>query len=574
MAAMTARSGPPELRQALRQSRGAFAAVAIFSCVCNVLMLTGPLYMMQVYDRVLAARSAETLMALSLLACGLFAMMGLLDAVRGRIMLMLGARVQQALDTRVFRAALRRLSRDPDHLPARAASADLEAVQRLFASPAMLAMFDLPWTPFFAALIFVFHPALGALAVGGGAVLVALTLLNRRMAERPAAGASRLNAEAERMAQAMLADSEVVRALGMRGAVLARWQQARLAGLVRGVEGGAITGAFALLTRTLRLMLQSGMLGLGAWLVLQHEVGAGVMIATSILMGKALTPIETIIGHWGAVMRAREGWTRLGRFLAEEPPPVPRLSLPRPEARLEVRDLTVVPPGASAPVLRGIGFDLIPGEALGVIGDSGAGKTSLIRALVGTWPAQTGHVRLGGAALDQYDGDVLGRHLGYLPQRVTLLDGTVAENIARLDAPDSDQVVAAARRAAAHEMILALPQGYDTRISAIGTQLSGGQIQRIGLARALYGDPVLLLLDEPNASLDAAGTEALHSALRTLKARGGAALVITHRPAAIRDCERLMVLEGGIMRAIGPREAILRQMVRNHSDILHERGAA
>lgn len=537
-------------------------------------MLTGPLYMMQVYDRVLAGRSVETLVALSVLACGMFAAMGVLDAIRGRIMIRLGAAFQDGLDLRVFRASLNRLSRSPADAHALAGPRDLEAVQRAFASPAMLAVFDLPWTPVFAALIFLFHPALGALAVAGGVLLIGVTLLNRRMAADGLAEAGRVGADADRQSQLMMAESEAVRALGMTGAVFRRWHRMRHLALIHAAGAAGLTGGFASVTRTLRLFLQSAMLGLGAWLVLEQAVGAGVMIAASIVMGRALAPVEAIIGNWATLIRAREGWQRLSIFLTEEPMHPAALPLPRPVARLEVEAVTVLPPGGDRPVLRGVGFVVEPGQALGVIGPSGAGKSSLARAITGLWAPQAGHIRLGGAALHQYDPDMLGSYLGYLPQRVSLFDGTVAENIARLDEPDAAGVIAAARRAAAHDMILSLPQGYDTRVSALGSQLSGGQIQRIGLARALYADPVLLVLDEPNASLDNEGTEALRHALIEHKARGGSVVIVAHRPSAIQECDMLLVLEDGIRRAFGPRDAILRQMVRNHTEILRDTGAA
>ncbi|MCJ8140666.1 type I secretion system permease/ATPase [Falsirhodobacter halotolerans] len=560
--------GAQEVRSVAWASRGALMAVAVFSMVVNLLMLTGPLYMMQVYDRVLTARSEETLVALSLLAVALFAVMGWLDVLRVRIMARVGARFQDALDLRVFRAALRRSARAPDDVPARMSQSDLEAVQRCLASPIVPALFDLPWTPVFAGLIFLFHPALGVLALVSGAVLIAMTLLNRHLSHRPLTQAGRAGAEAEGMAHALRAEGETVRALGMTGAAFRRWSVARRQGLVHALSGAERTGAFSSATRTLRLMMQSAMLGLGAWLVLEQAVGAGVMIASSILLGRALAPVETVIGQWTLVVRAREGADRLATLLTEVPAEADPLPLPRPAAHLRVEGITLTPPGASQPTLRDLSFTLAPGQALGVIGASGAGKSSLARALVGLWAPQAGQVRLDGATLDQYAPDTLGGHVGYLPQRVALFDGTVAENIARLAEPEADAVIAAARAAAAHEMILRLPQGYDTRLSANGGRLSGGQIQRIGLARALYRDPVLLVLDEPNANLDAEGTEALNAAVRAAKARGCAVVVIAHRPAAIQDCDLLMVMEDGASRAFGPRADILRRMVRNHTEIV------
>lgn len=568
MARRNATDGAQELRSAAWASRGALVAVATFSMVVNLLMLTGPLYMMQVYDRVLTARSEETLVALSLLAIALFTVMGWLDVLRVRIMARVGARFQDALDLRVFRAALRRSARAPDDVPARMGQTDLEAVQRCLASPIVPALFDMPWTPVFAGLIFLFHPALGVLALASGAVLIGVTLLNRHLSQRPLAEAGRAGAEADGMAQALRAEGETVRALGMTGAAFRRWSVARHDGLVHALSGAERTGGFSSATRTLRLVMQSAMLGLGAWLVLEQAVGAGVMIASSILLGRALAPVETVIGQWTLMVRANEGVGRLSTLLTDEPAEAEPLPLPRPAAHVRVEGVTLTPPGAAHPTLRDLTFTLEPGQALGVIGASGAGKSSLARALVGLWSPQAGQVRLDGATLTQYAPDTLGGHVGYLPQRVALFERTVAENIARLGDPDAGAVIAAARAAAAHDMILRLPDGYDTRLAAGGGRLSGRQIQRIGLARALYRDPVLLVLDEPNANLDAEGTEALNAAVRTAKNRGCAVVVIAHRPAAIQDCDLLMVMEDGTSRAFGPRADILRRMVRNHTEIV------
>jgi ATP-binding cassette, subfamily C, bacterial len=321
------------------------------------------------------------------------------------------------------------------------------------------------------------------------------------------------------------------------------------------------------------MFLQSAILGLGAWLVLRGELSAGAMIAGSILMGRALAPIEQSIGQWAVVTRAREGTARLADLLSRVPPEPERTALPRPKALLEAQNLTVVPPGDSQAVLRMVSFRLEPGQALGVIGPSGSGKSTLARALIGVWRPAGGKVRLDGATLDQYDPDVLGSYIGYLPQRVSLFDGTIAENIARLATePDSAKVVEAAKKAAAHDMILKLPEGYDTRVASIGGRLSGGQIQRIGLARALYGDPVILILDEPNSNLDNDGSVALNLAIRAMKDAGRAILIMAHRPAAIQECDLLMVMEEGTRKAFGPRDQVLRDMVKNHTEIVRSSG--
>ncbi len=379
---------------------------------------------------------------------------------------------------------------------------------------------------------------------------------------------------ADRLATRLQSDSELIRSLGMQGAALARWRKLRERALGQGMVASDRVGGFTTLTKTLRLFLQSAMLGLGAYLVLQGELSAGAMIAGSILLGRALAPIEMAIGQWQGIARARSGWRRLEELLAEVRPEPDRLPLPRPNALLEVNQLSVVPPGHQQPTLRGVTFKVMPGQAVGVIGASGAGKSTLARALTGVWPPAGGQIRLDGATLDQYDPDVLGRLIGYLPQSVTLFDGTLAENIARLDvAPDSDAVVLAAQKAAADTMIRHQVDGYDTMMSADGGRLSGGQVQRVGLARALYGDPVLLVLDEPNSNLDNEGSEALNTAIRQMKADGKSVLIMAHRPAAIKECDMLLVLENGLPKAFGPRDEVLQKVLQNHEQVTNATGS-
>ncbi|MES2539182.1 MAG: type I secretion system permease/ATPase, partial [Pseudomonadota bacterium] len=445
---------------------------------------------------------------------------------------------------------------------------DVDAIARFWASPVMLAVLDAPWAPLFAAAIFVFHPWLGMLALGGGLVIVGLSWLNQRSSEVPLQTGNLAALAADRQAENLKAESEVIQALGMTRAAFGRLQSWRDKALTAGLTASDATGGYTVAIRTFRLFLQSAMLGLAAWLVLRQELSAGAMIASSILMGRALQPVEQAVGQWPVVTRARQARLRLAGLLSAAPPEPPRTPLPRPQAMLEVRGLTVVPPGGAAPVLRDLDFRLSPGQALGVIGASASGKSSLARALIGVWRPDAGQIRLGGAALDQYDPEVLGGLIGYLPQRVGLFDGTIAENIARLQTgADPGRTIAAAQAAAAHDMILRLPEGYDTQVASIGSRLSGGQIQRIGLARALYGDPVLLILDEPNSSLDNEGGQALAQAVRAAKAAGAAVLIMAHRPAALQDCDLLLVLQDGAAAAFGPRDAVLRQMVRNAGDI-------
>lgn len=545
------------------------AAAVFFSIFVNLLMLTGPLYMLQVYDRVLGSRSEATLVALSLLAAFLFLAMGLLDHARGRILARIGARLATRLDRRLFHAAQARSAAFPGDDLAASAPRDLHAVQTFWSSPIVTALMDLPFTPLFLAAIFIFHPLLGWLALLGGGLLLALTLLQQHLSRPGILAAASRGAEADRLATRLTTEAELLRSLGMVGAAFARWSGAREQAQEASLGSADLTGAFQAATRTLRLFLQSAILGLGAWLVLQGELSPGAMIAASILVGRALAPIEQAIGHWPLLTRALEGRAALARLLSLHPPEAARTALPRPRALLEGEGLTLALPGTTTPVLRGLSFRLEPGQALGLIGTTGAGKSTLGRALVGALRPVAGKIRLDGADLLQYDPEVLGCSIGYLPQSVTLFEATVAENIARLTAaPDSQAVIAAARAAAAHDMILRLPLGYDTPLGPGGMQLSGGQIQRIGLARALFGDPVLLVLDEPNANLDNDGSLALNAAIRAQKARGGAAIIIAHRPAAIQECDLLLMIEDGTRRAFGPRDEVLRAILRNASDVV------
>lgn len=565
--------GRNELISARGNARHLYLVVGLFSFMVNLLMLTGPLFMMQVYDRVLASRSVETLTALFLLVVFLFIMMGLLDFARSRVMSRVSARFQERMEGRVFTASLQDGAGGASEAAVKGGMRDLEAVQRLIGSPVLMALFDLPWAPLFLGAVYIFHPFLGAVATFGLVVLVGATVLNQWLGRESLQKATIAAQSAERTSDLYREEGELIGSLGMREATFRRWQSVRDRATEATVESQDRSTAFTVFSRTFRLFLQSALLAAGAWLVLHQEVTPGAMIASSILMGRALSPIEQVVSGWSLVQRAQDGWRRLSELLTRRPPVVPRTALPRPEAQLEVRNLTVVPPGQTVPTLRGVSFDLAPGQAMGVIGPSGAGKTTLARALIGAWQISGGSIRLAGATLDQYDPDLLGGLIGYLPQQVTLFEGTIADNIARLSPdPDPQRVVAAATAAAAHRMILDLPQGYDTQVSQTGGRLSGGQIQRIGLARALYADPVIFVLDEPNSNLDNEGSQALNLAIRNIKARGGAVIIMAHRPAAISECELLLFVDQGLRRAFGPRDEVLKSMVRNAEQINRAQG--
>jgi ATP-binding cassette subfamily C protein len=543
------RQGKEELAQVRKRSRSLFIATGIFSVCLNALMLTGPLFMLQVYDRVLGSGSEATLIALFVIVGFLYLMMGLLDGVRSRVLTRIGARFQSDLEQRVFSASMRK-SAIQQQQPGKASPMDdLTAIQRFLASPVMAALFDLPF------------------------VLVLVTLFNRSASKHPQSIATRAEAASAQMAARLGAEAESVRALGMERAAFERWFQSRKIAMSQGIQASDLTMSFTAMSKALRLFLQSAMLALGAWLVLQHEVSAGAMIASSILLGRALQPIDLMVGQWSAVQRANLGWSNLAELLGSITKDPTRTALPRPKANLNVLNLTVIPPGQAQASLRMVSFRAEPGEAVGVIGPSGSGKSTLARALTSVWSPSGGAIRLDGAKLDQYDPDVLGSYIGYLPQRVQLFDGTIAENIAKLTSqPDGATVVAAAQKADAHSMILSLPKGYDTPVSSAGGLLSGGQLQRIGLARAFYGNPVLVILDEPNSNLDNDGSIALNAAIRRHKQEGGTVLIMAHRPSAIQECEKLLVLENGALRAFGPRDAVLKEMVQNSQDIMRKPG--
>jgi PrtD family type I secretion system ABC transporter len=566
-------AGRAELLTVRKKSRPLYWFVAIFSSFVNALMLTGPLYMLNVYDRVLGSRSFETLVALSVLVGFMYLMMGILDYARGRIMGRVGAQFQTDLDERVFNASMR--ARASGRAPAEAATGqrDLQAVQRAITSPVAMAPFDLPWTVIFLLGIFIFHPYLGYLAIGGGSLLVMVAIINQISSKRPLDDANQATYHAENMGEQLRSGADTIQALGMRKSAFDRWIELRNKSLRAGIRAGDLAGGFGSVTKSFRLFLQSAMLGVGAYLVLEGELTPGAMIAGSILLGRALAPIEMLVSQWPVLNRGKSGWVNLTRLLGSVPEPGKRTNLPRPAARIVADQVTVLPPGETKASLRMISFTVNPGEAVGVIGPSGAGKTTLARSLAGLWQPAGGTIRLDGAALDQYDPDILGSYVGYLPQTIQLLNGSIRDNIARMSSnPDDAAVIKAAKRAAAHEMILKLPEGYDTIIDSAGGRLSGGQVQRVGLARAMYGDPVYLVLDEPNSNLDNEGSLAVNNAIRLMRQEGRCVFVMAHRPAAIEQCDKLMYIDGGVLKAFGPTEEVKAQILANRTQIEQGKG--
>ncbi len=550
------RSGAAEIRAALRESRRLFASIGVFSIFVNLLMLTGPLFMLQVYDRVLTSRSEATLVALIVIVAFLFLMMGLLDHFRARVLARAGARFQARLDPRVLGAILTRAGRSPQDRSAPATGlADLEAMQRFTSGPGPFAFFDAPWTPVFLCVLFAFHLLLGLLAVFSGILLMVLALLNQIRTAGLHARAGEASARAFVLTEQMRAGGETVQGLGMRDAAMARLGAVRNGALSHTLAASDRGGAFAATSRTLRLFLQSMMLGLGAWLAIQGAITPGVMIAASILLGRALAPIDLAVAQWPLLQRALQGRRALARLLEETQEEPVGTPLPAPEpasmrakglALLAVENLVVGAPGAEVPAVRGASFQVDSGQSVGIAGASASGKSTLARALTGVWRARAGRVTLSGAALEQYGEEALARHIGWLPQEVVLFDGTVAENIARLDPePDPEAVIAAARRAGAHEMILDLPGGYDFPVAAGGAALSGGQRQRIALARAFFGNPVVAVLDEPDSNLDGTGVAALVQAVAAFTENGGAAVIVAHRPDILAACDEVLMMQDG-----------------------------
>jgi PrtD family type I secretion system ABC transporter len=547
------------LTSALGRCRRPLFWIAGFSLLINILMLTSSLYMMQVFDRVLASGSLPTLMFLTLAAGGALALMSGLDYIRSRALSGLGEWLERRLGAatleRSMDSALSRTGERADALR------DLETL-RAFFSGGVTFLFDTPWVPVYIAVIYLLHPILGHMAVAATIVLLAVALANNSLTSKPLAAAGLAGRRAMRTADAALRNVEAVEAMDLMPGIVRRWEQDRDQSLDNQAEA-ARTGALLLnATKFLRQMVQVGILALGAWLVVRHELTGGAMIAGSIILSRALQPVELAIGGWKQVSNAHSARRRLVDFFNRPQRRPSGLPLPAPRGYLTVENLVFRQPGSERPILAGVSFDARPGEAVAVIGASAAGKSTLARLLVGLHPPTAGTVRLDGAEIFGWRRDDIGRHLGYLPQDVELFSGTIADNIARLRTPDPEAVVSAAQLAGCHDMILRLPKGYDTEIGEGGAMLSGGQRQRIGLARALYGNPKFVVLDEPNASLDVDGDEALTRAISTLKRNGATVVVIGHRPSTLAQTERILVLAEGRLQLFGPRAAVIDHIKR------------
>lgn len=549
------------IRQALATCKGAVSATALFSFFANLLLFVSPLYMLQVYDRVLASRSESTLLMLTLVAAFLLAILGTMEAVRSRVLVRAGARLDMQLSPRAFKGVFEASVKAPGSGSGQVLR-DLDNVRDFATGPGLIVFCDAPWAPLFIAMAFLLHPILGAVTLGGAVIIFSLAIVNEVTTRKMLKDSMAVGASAASFADASLRNAEVLHAMGMMKGIARRWQMRHDTALALQTQAADRAGTLLAVSKFVRLFLQSAILGVGAWLALHDAVSAGAIIAASIIMGRALAPIEMAVGHWKSFVGARGAYGRLNELLTVTDSGSERMELPRPKGAISVERIFVVPPGSRSAVLKGVSFKLEAGEVLGVVGPSAAGKSTLARALVGVWQAGAGVIRLDGADLAVWPRDQVGPALGYLPQDVELFDGTVAENISRFGEMNAAKVVEAAMLAGVHDIVLGLADGYDTRIGDSGSKLSGGQRQRIALARALYDDPAMVVLDEPNSNLDTAGEQALVEAVHGLKARKATTVVVTHRLSILASVDKILVLNNGEVELFGTRDEVLSRLAR------------
>jgi len=548
-----------EVARALRACRGTFGVIMGFSLAINILQLASPLYMMQVFDRVLTSRSGDTLIMLTLITVLAVAVLALIDAIRSQMLVRVGNWLDDRLGPTVFSGALKTALRSD---PARAAQGlrDLATVRSFMTGPSVTPLLDAPWTPIFIIALFVLHPLLGVVGLLGGMLLFGLAILNEFLTKRPLREAGLAATKSHQRAEAALRNAEVIRAMGMGEGVLRLWRRESTGTMEAQRAAGTRGVAVLALSRFSRLTVQTVILGAGAWLVIQHEASAGAMFASTFLLGRALAPVENAIGTWKSLVAARVARRRLAELVSAMPAEEVGMELPRPQGELVVERVVFVPPGGDEPTLRGVSFELAPGEVLGVIGPSAAGKSTLARLIAGTWTPTAGKVRLDGADIAVWHDSNGSHHVGYLPQDIELFAGTVRDNIARLGEASPGAIIDAAKLVGLHEVIMRLPRGYNSEIGEAGLKLSGGQRQRIGLARAIFGKPRLVVLDEPNASLDHEGEEALHKAIATLKSMGTTIVMIAHRPSILGLADKLLLLRNGMVDAYGSRTEVIAKL--------------
>lgn len=543
--------------------KGAGVAMAVISGTVNLLALTGSFYMLQVYDRVLLSKSIPTLVALSFLALGLYIFQGALEITRSQLLVRIGGRVDRRLLVAAHDAAMRLPLLGRQGADAQQPIRDVDTIRGFLGGQGPVAILDLPWMPLYVAFVFLLHPILGCVTLAGGVVLIGITLWTERLAKEPTRALVSSALHRVSLMEAATRNAEVLRAMGFGHRAMRRFAVASAEHLAAQEKLSDLTGGFAAASRVIRLVLQSALVGLGAYLTIHGEMSAGAIIACSIAASRAYAPIEIAIANWKGFVAARQSAERLSTVLDGHGPNQVPLQLPPPVSSLSVENISVKIPGTQRVVVNSVSFELKAGQALALIGQSAAGKSSLARAVVGVWAVGRGAVRLDGAAIDRWSVEQVGGYIGYLPQDVELFDGTIKENICRFEETASSKaVIAAARGAGVHEMILRLPDGYETQLGDRGMALSAGQRQRIALARALYGAPFLVVLDEPNSNLDAEGEVALSKAIRGVRARGGIVIVIAHRPGVLAAVDLVGVMNGGQITAFGPRDEVLRRAIR------------
>ena len=557
-----------ELRSALASCKTAFIGVAVVSGLVNILYLTGSFYLLEIYDRVLSSGSIPTLVAVSLLALMLYCFQGAFEVVRGRMLVRIAGTLDESLAGRIYRAMVRAPLKVRSRGDGLQAMRDFDQVRSFLSGSGPGAFFDLPWMPLYIVICFLFHPWIGYAAIFGVAVLIVLTVLTNFLTEGPSRATSEAAAARDGLAQASHRNAEVIQAMGMMNRISEIWAQRNDEYRKQNRRNADVGNGLGAISKVFRMALQSGVLAVGALLVIYGEASPGIIIASSILTSRALAPVELAIANWRGFTAARQSWGRLRELLWHIPEPDYPLDLPAPHKELRAQNLTSGPATVQKVTVADVSFAVPAGSAMGVIGPSASGKSSLARAVIGVWPVHRGSVRLDGAALDQWHPDELGRHVGYLPQDVELFAGTIADNIARFSADaTSEQIVAAARAAHVHDLILHLPDGYETEIGPHGAALSAGQRQRVALARALFGEPFLVVLDEPHSTLDAEGEQALTQAILGIRARGGVVVVVAHRPSALAGVDLVLTMQDGRQAAFGPKDEVLAQVLQNRQQV-------
>ena len=551
---------------ALGGLRSILLFIFLISGMVNVLALTGSFYMMQIYDRALSSQSIPTLLALSGLAIGLYLVQGMLDVSRSQILVRLGARFDDKLAPLAHRVTIDMPRFGFSTAEAMERGRDVDTLRQFAAGQGPMALFDLPWMPLYLVFVYCLHPWLGILCFAGALILTGLTVLTEILTQKHSTSTQQASIARAAMIDSHARNAEVIRAMGISARAVARFDKLNTEHLGLQTKTSDITGTFSGISKVLRMILQSAVLGVGAYLTIKGDMSAGAIIAASVASARALAPVDLAISQWKNVVSARRSYARLGDTLTALDEPPMQVSLPSPRRDLKIEKITVAAPSNGTIVLSDVSFELKAGQAAGIIGPSGGGKSSLVRGLTGVWPLLRGNVRLDDADLEQWPSDVLGKSVGYLPQDVSLLDATIGQNICRLD-PDADskKILDAAMAAGVHEMIVRMPQGYNTELGPNGTALSAGQRQRIGLARALYDNPFLIVLDEPNSNLDADGESALTQAMLGVRARGGIVVVVAHRPSALAAVDLIGVIQNGRLSAFGPKDEIFAQQLKLQS---------